>query len=137
MTASTSSPVSRWAKHLGLGDGRGGEHERRVRAVDRAHPAQPAQHVGDVRAEDAAVVVALVDDDVAQRPEEGRPAGVPRQQRAVQHVGVGEDVLGVVAGPVALLASAVAVVGGRRARRARAPLRPASWSWARALVGAR
>jgi hypothetical protein len=30
----------------------------------------------------------------------------------VQHVGVGEHVLGVVAGPVALLTTAVAVVGG-------------------------
>ena len=34
------------------------------------------------------------------------------QQRVVQHVGVGEDVLGVVAGPLALVAAAVAVVGG-------------------------
>ena len=34
------------------------------------------------------------------------------QQRVVEHVGVGEDVLGVVAGPLALVAAAVAVVGG-------------------------
>ena len=97
--------------HLGLGDGGGGEHERRVGAVRRADPPQPAQHLGDVGAEHAAVVVALVDDDVLQRAEELRPPVVRGQQRAVQHVGVGQDVLGVVARPVALLARAVAVVG--------------------------
>ena len=48
----------------GLGDGRRGEHEHRLRAVAPADPAQPAQHVADVGAEDAAVGVALVDDDV-------------------------------------------------------------------------
>ena len=67
--------------------------------------------MGDVRAEHAAVVVALVDDDVLQGAEEPRPAVVGRQQRAVEHVGVGEDVLPVVARPVALLARAVTVVG--------------------------
>ena len=36
-----------------------------ARAVGRADPAQPAQHLGDVRAEHPAVVVALVDHDVA------------------------------------------------------------------------
>ena len=98
--------------HLRLGDGGGGEHERRVGAVRRAHPPQPAQHLGDVGAEHAAVVVALVDDDVLQRAEELRPPVVRGEQRAVQHVGVGQDVLGVVARPLPLLARAVAVVGG-------------------------
>ncbi len=97
---------------LGRGHGRRGQHERRVGAVGRADPAQPPQHVGDVGSEDAAVVVALVDDDVAQRAQERRPPVVTGQQRAVQHVGVGQDVLGVVAGPVALLSAAVTVVGG-------------------------
>ena len=67
-------------------------------------PAQPAQHLRDVGAEHPAVVVALVDHDVAQLRQEARPAFVAGQQRAVQHVGVGEDVLAVVAGEVALLA---------------------------------
>ena len=53
---------------LRLGDRGRGQDERRVRAVVRADPPQPAQHLGDVGAEDAAVVVALVDDDEAQRP---------------------------------------------------------------------
>ena len=40
--------------------------EGRRRAVRRTDPPQPPQDVGDVRAEDTAVVVALVDDDVAK-----------------------------------------------------------------------
>jgi hypothetical protein len=51
-----------------------------VGAVERADAAQPAEHVGDVGAEHAAVVVALVDDDVAQGTEEGRPPAVGGQQ---------------------------------------------------------
>ena len=98
--------------YLRLGDRGGGEHERRVGAVRRAHPAQPTQHLRDVGAEHAAVVVALVDDDVAQRTQELRPPVMGRQQRAVQHVGVGQHVLRVLARPVPLLARAVTVVGG-------------------------
>ena len=44
-----------------------GQHEGRVGAVQRRHPAQPPDDLGDVGAEDPAVVVALVDHDVAQR----------------------------------------------------------------------
>ena len=99
-------------RRLGLGDRGRGEHERGVRAVRRADPAQPAQHLGDVRPEDPAVVVALVDHDEGELGEEGAPPLVPGQQRVVQHVGVGQDVLGVVARPGALVAAAVAVVGG-------------------------
>ena len=98
--------------HGRIGHRRRRQDERRLGAVQRADPAQPAQHVRHVRTEHAAVVVALVDDDVLQRTEEPRPPAVPRQQRTVQHVGVGQDVLAVVAGPVPLLARAVAVVGG-------------------------
>jgi hypothetical protein len=62
--------------------------------------------------EDSAVVVALVDHDVAEVGEEGAPALVAGQQRSVQHVRVGQHVLRVVARPLALVAAAVAVVGG-------------------------
>ena len=97
--------------HCGIGHRGRREDERRVRAVQRADPAEAAQHVGDVGAEDPAVVVGLIDHDVLQRAQESGPSGVPGQQRPVQHVGVGQDVLAVVAGPVALLARTVAVVG--------------------------
>ncbi len=98
--------------YLRLGDRGRGEHERRVGAVRRAHPPQPPQHLRHVGAEHSSVVVALVDHDIAQGAEERRPAVVRGQQGTVQHVGVRQHVLGVVAGPLPLLARAVAVVGG-------------------------
>ena len=63
-------------------------------------------------AEHAAVRVALVDDDETQAAQEAGPRGVVGQDAVVQHVGVGEDDPGVLAGPVALLPGGVAVVGG-------------------------
>ena len=61
-------------------------------------------------AEDAPVGVALVDHDEAQGAQEGGPAGVGRQDSAVQHVGVGQDVVRVLAHPFAFLDRGVAVV---------------------------
>ncbi|MBV6465940.1 MAG: hypothetical protein PGMFKBFP_01230 [Anaerolineales bacterium] len=46
-----------------VADGGGGEDELRMRAVERGNAFQAADHVGDVRAEDAAVGVQLVNDD--------------------------------------------------------------------------
>ena len=59
-----------------LGHGRRRQDEHRVGAVVRADAAQPAQDVRDVRAEHAAVVVALVDHHVAQPAEQPRPPSV-------------------------------------------------------------
>ena len=62
-------------------------------------------------AEDAPVVVQLVDDDVAQVLEEALPLGVVRQDPGVQHVRVGDhDVPGQAHGPRAATGR-VAVVG--------------------------
>ncbi|GAA3299582.1 hypothetical protein GCM10020295_38140 [Streptomyces cinereospinus] len=96
-----------------LGGGGGGQQEDRGGAVTGAQATQAAQYLGDVRAEDAAVGVALVDDDVLQRLQEGGPAGVGRQYAPVQHVGVGQHVRGVLADPLAFLERSVAVVHGR------------------------
>ena len=116
----------------GLG-GRGrGEQEDRVGAVAGAQAAQTAQDLGDVGAEDAAVGVALVDDDIAQGAQEGGPPGVGGQDAQVQHVRIGEDVVGVLAHPLAFLDRSVAVVHGgpdRVAQRGREGLHRA------ALVG--
>ncbi len=98
--------------HRGLGGGRGGQQEDGRGAVAGAEAAQTAQDLGDMGAEDPAVGVALVDDDVLQRLEEGGPAGVGREYAAVQHVGVGEDVVGVLADPLAFLEWSIAVVHG-------------------------
>ena len=100
-----------------IGDRRRGQHEHRIGAVAAADPPQPPQHVPDVRAEDPAVGVALVDDDVGHPAQGARPLLVRRQDPAVEHVGVGHDPARVPADPVPLLAGGVAVVGGRAHRR--------------------
>ena len=106
-------------------------------AVARAQPPEPAQQVGHVGAEHAAQHVELVDHDVAEPHEERGPAAVVREQPVVEHLGVGEHHVGVLAGPGALLGRGVAVVGGAtRPGTARSP-NARSWSWARALVGKR
>ena len=76
-----------------------------------AQSTQPAQHVGDVRSEDAAQGVQLVDDDVLQAHEERGPPLVRREDPHVQHLGVGEHDVGVLAGPGAVVAGSVTVVG--------------------------
>ena len=64
-----------------------------------------------MRPQDPAVGVALVDDDVAQAPQEAGPALVARQQGEVEEVGVGQDDVGVGAHPVSLGHGRVAVAG--------------------------
>ena len=75
VTSSTGTPVSRLADSAGFADRRRGQHEGRPGAVRGADPPQPAQHVRDVRAEDAAIGVALVDHHVPQPAQERRPTG--------------------------------------------------------------
>ena len=75
-TASDVEPGQPRGVHLGLGrpSPRPARTSGRRRSA-RADPSQPAQHLGDVGAEDAAVVVALVDHDVvAASPRNARPA---------------------------------------------------------------
>ena len=62
--------------------------ERRMGAVELADAAQPAQHVRDLTAEQAAIGVELVDHDVLQAREEAAPLRVVRQHAGVQHVRV-------------------------------------------------
>ena len=59
-------------------------------AVHARQPAEPAQHVADVRAEDAAVDVRLVDDDVGEVGEHVAPAVVVGEDADVEHVRVRE-----------------------------------------------
>ena len=60
---------------------------------------------------DAAIVVQLVDHDVAQILEALRPAGVMRQDAAVQHVRIGQHDVGALADGLARVLRRVAVVG--------------------------
>jgi hypothetical protein len=74
---------------------------------------QPAHDVAEVAAEDTTVDVELVDDDVLQVLEELQPLGVVRQDRRVEHVGVGDDDVTGLADGGARVGRGVAVVGER------------------------
>ena len=80
-------------------------------AVEAADALQPPDEVRDVRAEDAAVGVQLVDHHEAQRLEELRPLGVMGQDPLVEHVRVGDDDVAVRAHRLARVAGRVAVEG--------------------------
>ena len=74
-TTVTSTPSSALGELARVRDRRRREQELRLGAVDRGEPPQPPQDVPDVRAEDAAVDVRLVDDDVAEVLRARRPSG--------------------------------------------------------------
>ena len=112
-------PAQRVGELGRVADRRAREAERRARPVVRAHPLEPAQHVRDVAAEDPAQRVQLVDHDEPQPHEERRPAPVVREDPLVQHLGVGEHDVRVLAGPGPVVGRRVAVVG--HGVQARAP----------------
>ncbi len=64
--------------------------ELRLRAVEGADAGQAPQHVGDVAAEDAAVRVQFVDDDVLEVLEETVPLVVVGEHAGMEHVRVGD-----------------------------------------------
>ena len=111
MTATHANAGQPLGGDLGVGGRRRGQQEDRIGAVARRDTAESTDHRCHVRSEEAAVVVHLVDDDVTEPAQEGRPARVPGEHGVMQHVGVGEHDVGVVAHPLALLARGVAVVG--------------------------
>ena len=79
---------------------------------------QAPDHVGHVAAEDAAVLVQLVDHHVAQVLEQLHPLGVVRQDAGVQHVRVGYDDVACRAHGPSRVGRRVAVVGERLDRAA-------------------
>ena len=80
---------------FGLADRRRREHERRVASVVLADPSKTTEYMRDVGAEHTPQHVELVDDDVIEPPQKGRPAAVARQDRAMNHLGVRQhDVCG-------------------------------------------
>ncbi|CAB5033782.1 unannotated protein [freshwater metagenome] len=74
-----------------VGDRCAGQKKARFGAVGACDPAQASQHVCDMRAEDAAVDVGLVDHDDGEVGEEVTPGLVVGEDSDVEHVGVGED----------------------------------------------
>ena len=129
-----------------IGDRRAGHDDPRLRAVGGCDPPQPAQHVGDVRAEDAAIDVRLVDDDPREVGEEVGPLAVVRQHALVEHVGVAEHEVAALADLLGARRWACRRRRSRGATRrcvrgpaARSPRRAGrafrAWSCASALVG--
>ena len=98
---------------LRVADGGRGHQVLRSGPVEARHPVEPAQHVGQVRAEHAAVGVQLVDDHVLEAREEARPVRVVREHAGVQHVGVGQDDAAALAGRPSRVGRGVAVEGDR------------------------
>ncbi len=96
---------------LWVADGGRAQDELRFHAVERADALEPAQHVGDVAAEHAAIGMHFVDDDVAQVLEELRPLGVMRQDGLVQHVRVGHHDVAMQADGLSCIAGRVAIEG--------------------------
>ena len=95
----------------GIGDGRRGADELRRRSVEFADAAQPPQQIRHVAAVNAAIVVQLVDDPVAQLLEQLGPLGVMRQDAGMQHVGIGHHDAGPLPDRLARVLRRIAVVG--------------------------
>ena len=94
-----------------IGDGGRAADEDRLRSVEFADAPQAPQQVRQVAAVDAAIVVQLVDHHVAQILEQLGPAGVVRQDAAMQHVRIGEHDVGALADGLAGILRRIAIVG--------------------------
>ena len=79
--------------------------------VKSAQALQPAQHVGQVGAEHAAVGVDFVDDDILQVFKQLDPLGMPRENGRMEHIGVGDDNMARLPDGTAGCDRGVAVVG--------------------------
>ena len=69
----------------------------------RAEATQSTQDVGHMAAEHAAHGVQFVDHDVVEPVQESGPAIVAGKEPGMEHVGIGEQHIGVAADPRALL----------------------------------
>lgn len=96
---------------LRVADGGRAQNELRSGAIERADALEPAQHVGNVAAEDTAIGVDLVDHHIAQVLEELRPLGVMRQDRLMQHVRVAHHDIAMQADRLPRIAGRVAIEG--------------------------
>src|SRR5665811_1707915 len=85
--------------------------ERGGGSIERRHPPQSAHQCRQMRSKYPSVDVTFVDHDVAQRPQERSPALMAGEQRVMHEVGVGQDVLAVIADPATFIRWGVTVVG--------------------------
>ena len=93
-----------------ISDRRGATDELRIAAVEAGDAAQAAQHVAQMAAENTAVGVQLIEDDVAEVFEQARPARVMREDAGVQHVRIGQDDVPFFADGSARVGGSVAVI---------------------------
>jgi hypothetical protein len=84
-----------FGQFLWIADGGGGQDELRIRSVEFCHALQPPDYIGEMRTEHAAVGVHLINYNESQIAEKVRPVGVMRQNSGMEHVGVGENDIGV------------------------------------------
>ena len=75
----------------GVGYRRRTKYELRTAAHQSAQPSEPSENVRYVRAEDAAIDVRLVQDDVLQPAQRPIPGAMVGQDSEVQHIRVGYD----------------------------------------------
>ncbi len=94
-----------------IGHRRRAADKHRVGAIETADADQPADDVGEVRTEDAAIGMQLVDDNVFEVHKKLLPFGVVRQNARMQHVGIGHHDMPLAADGPARVIGRVSVVG--------------------------
>ena len=82
---------------LWIANGRRGKDELRPGPIKVCNPLESANDVGNVRAEDTAIGVGFINDDISQAGKEVAPVGVMRQDTCMQHVGIGQNDTGILA----------------------------------------
>ena len=97
-------------------DRRAREQKPRRRAVDGGDPPHPPEHVGNVRAEHAAINVGLIEDDEREVREQVAPRGMVREDPDVEHVRIGQHEVAALADRGALGPRRIAVVDRRSDR---------------------
>ena len=81
-----------------------------VLPVEPADPFQAPEHIGHMASEDAAIRVKFIDDHVLQIGKKLLPFRVMRQDSRVQHVGIGDDNIPLLADGLTGIVRCVAVV---------------------------
>ena len=84
-----------------------------IATVEAADPAQSAQDIRQVTAEDAAIHMQFVNNDILQVRKELLPLGVMRQDSGVQHIRVGDDNMPLLADGLTRVIRGIAVIGER------------------------
>src|SRR6185369_10781783 len=101
-----------FGEFAGIPDGCRSENELRLCPIKGSHTFQPANDVGDMRAEDPAIGMGFINDDELQVGEEVVPVGMMRQDAGVQHIWIGEHNACVLANGWAVLCGSIAIVNG-------------------------